>query len=435
MAYKLDRIYLAPMEGVADAPMRKVLTHYGAWDACTSEFIRVTTEVLPYKTILRDVPEVKENARTAWGCPCRVQLLGDEPEPVAKTALRAVEVGAQAIDLNFGCPSRFVHHGGSMLLKEPELLHRIVSRVREVLDPSIHLSVKFRIGFADAAELPEIVRALAVDGVDELIMHARTRKDLYKKEALNWPAIGSVLELCNNIPVVANGDILSYETSQECARITGTDRQMVGRALFAIPNIPQVLRGEEQPCSMQHVITVASELGQELQSRNYPEKSVMDRLKQFLGYAQKYNAAWTSFFRIFCRSQSIFEAQQLLEKFSASLDVTSATESDELSAAQAALERIIPAAAVGASPAEQAAAVAAAAPAAAAASAAAAVGTAGAAGDISARELNELCPEGCTGQRAAAAEPQAPAAAPSAADTGAGGRKVTSLERSLIFGL
>ena len=126
MAYKLDRIYLAPMEGVADAPMRKVLTHYGAWDACTSEFIRVTTEVLPYKTILRDVPEVKENARTAWGCPCRVQLLGDEPEPVAKTALRAVEVGAQAIDLNFGCPSRFVHHGGSMLLKEPELLHRIV---------------------------------------------------------------------------------------------------------------------------------------------------------------------------------------------------------------------------------------------------------------------------------------------------------------------
>ena len=54
-------------------------------------------------------------------CPCRVQLLGDESEPLAQTALRAVEVGAKGIDLNFGCPSRFVHHGGSMLLKEPEL--------------------------------------------------------------------------------------------------------------------------------------------------------------------------------------------------------------------------------------------------------------------------------------------------------------------------
>ena len=313
VTYKLDKIYLAPMEGVCDAPMRKVLTHYGAYDECFSEFIRVTTEVLPYKTILRDVPELKEDGKTAYGCPCRVQLLGDEPEPLAQTALRAVEVGAKGIDLNFGCPSRFVHHGGSMLLKEPELLHRIVSRVREVLDPSIFLSVKFRLGFLEASELPQIVAAVAVDGVNELIIHARTRKYLYKKEALNWAAIGEIAGKTNNIPVVANGDIVSYETSQQCAQITKTDRQMIGRAIFAVPNIPQVLRGQEQPYSMDKVLDIAWEFAKELEAREYPEKSLMDRLKQFLGWAQKYDPKLQDFFRTFCRSQGVFEAQQLLE--------------------------------------------------------------------------------------------------------------------------
>ena len=314
MTFKLDKIYLAPMEGVCDAPMRKVLTHYGDYDECFSEFIRVTTDVLPYKTILRDVPELKEDAKTAYGCPCRVQLLGDESEPLAQTALRAVEVGAKGIDLNFGCPSRFVHHGGSMLLKEHELLHTIVSRVREVLDPSIVLSVKFRLGFLDADELPTIIKALAVDGVDELIIHARTRKDLYKKEGLNWPAIGSIIGQTNNIPVVANGDIVDFESSQQCAQITKTDRQMIGRAVFAMPNIPQVLRGQEQPLSMDKVLQIAWEFAQELESRGYPEKSLMDRLKQFLGWAQKYDGRLQEFFRTFCRSQGTLEAQQLLEK-------------------------------------------------------------------------------------------------------------------------
>lgn len=309
---KLKKIYLAPMEGVCDSPMRKVLTHYGAYDECFSEFIRVTTDVLPYKTLLRDVPELKEDGKTAYGCPCRVQLLGDVPEPLAQTALRAVEVGAKSIDLNFGCPSRFVHHGGSMLLKEPELLHSIVCRVREVLDPSIFLSVKFRLGFLDASELPEIVKAVAVDGVNELIIHARTRKDLYKKEALNWEAIGAIAGQTNNIPVVANGDIVSFETSQQCAQITKTDRQMIGRAIFAMPNIPQVLRGQEQPYPMEKVFAIAWEFAMELVSRSYPEKSVMDRLKQFLGWAQKYDQGYQEFFRTFCRSQSVFEAQQLL---------------------------------------------------------------------------------------------------------------------------
>ena len=117
MALAISKVYLAPMEGVTDPPMRKVLTRHGAYDACTSEFIRVTDEPIPNKTLIRYVPELKQGAVTDSGCPCRVQLLGDVPESLAITAKRAVALGANAIDLNFGCPSRFVHHGGSMLLK------------------------------------------------------------------------------------------------------------------------------------------------------------------------------------------------------------------------------------------------------------------------------------------------------------------------------
>ena len=126
------------MEGVADPPLRKVLTAHGNYDECFSEFIRVTDVVLPYKTLEREVSELKENnARTASGTLVRVQLLGDNPQTIAATAVRAVKLGAKSIDINFGCPSRFVHHGGAMLLKEPDLMHEIVSTVRDALLPEI----------------------------------------------------------------------------------------------------------------------------------------------------------------------------------------------------------------------------------------------------------------------------------------------------------
>lgn len=311
----VNKVYLAPMEGVCDPPMRKVLTRYGNYDECFSEFIRVTTDVLPYKTLLRRVPELKQDCKTDAGCLCRVQLLGDVPQPLAQTALRAVELGAKSIDLNFGCPSRFVHHGGSMLLKEPELIHEITETVRNALDPSIFLSVKIRTGFLAHTELPTIIDAIAVDGLNEIIIHARTRKDLYKKEGLNWPALATIHDRTKGIPLVANGDILSLATSNECYEQTGhIDRQMIGRAAMAKPNLPQIIKGqatEELPLSK--ILQIAWEFSQELKALDYPEKSQMDRLKQFLGYVQKYDDRLTEFFRSFCRSQSALEAWQLLD--------------------------------------------------------------------------------------------------------------------------
>lgn len=311
----VNKVYLAPMEGVCDPPMRKVLTRYGAYDECFSEFIRVTTEVLPYKTLSRRVPELANDCKTPSGCLCRVQLLGDEAMPLAKTALRAVELGAKSIDLNFGCPSRFVHHGGSMLLKEPELIHEITAKVRETLDPSVFLSVKIRTGFLEHSELPTILQAVAVDGLNEIIIHARTRKALYRKEGLDWSVLAIAHEYARGIPLVANGDVVSLETSNECYEKTGhIDRQMIGRASMAKPNLPQIIKGlESEPTALSQILQIAWEFSEELAAMNYPEKSQLDRLKQFLGYVHKYDERLTEFFRVFCRSQTASEAWHLLE--------------------------------------------------------------------------------------------------------------------------
>ncbi len=315
----LSRVYLAPMEGVCDPPMRQVITRYGHYDECFSEFIRVTEEPAAYKTLLREVPELEHGGKTDSGCLCRVQLLGDNPNSLAISAQRAVELGATSIDLNFGCPSRFVHHGGSLLLKEPELIHEITARVRDALAPEIFLSVKFRLGVMSAEEVATVVAAVAVPGVNELIIHARTRKDLYKAEGLNWPAITTIMDdessgLSHGIPVVANGDITDRASSCQCRMVTRCWRQMVGRAAFGTPNMPQVLHGTEEAMPLAAVLDVAWEFGLELQKYGCPEKSVMDRLKQFLGYANKYRFkdVLSPFFYTFCRAQTLGEAQQLL---------------------------------------------------------------------------------------------------------------------------
>ena len=86
------QISLAPMEGVIDFPMRRLLTDLGGYDRCVTEFVRVTDVLLPERVFLRLCPELREGSVTRNGTPVFVQLLGGQPEPMAKNAVRAVEM-------------------------------------------------------------------------------------------------------------------------------------------------------------------------------------------------------------------------------------------------------------------------------------------------------------------------------------------------------
>ena len=237
------RVALAPMEGLADDVLREVLTGVGGFDWCVSEFARVSSTVLPARFFRRIAPELAHGARTQAGVPVRVQLLGADPARMAASAERLARLNPWGIDLNFGCPTPTVnrHRGGACLLDEPELLHEISAAVRQAVPASMAVSAKMRLGVSDPSRAVECAQALAAAGVGEIVVHARTRADMYRHPA-RWEWIARIREAVA-LPVVANGDIWSVADWQRCRAITGCDAAMLGRGAVADPLLACRLKG------------------------------------------------------------------------------------------------------------------------------------------------------------------------------------------------
>ncbi len=240
------RILLAPMEGVIDAPMRRLLTALGGYDACVTEFLRLSDGELPERTYHRHCPELTQGCRTAGGTPVILQLLGSEPELLAVSAQRAVHLGAGAIDINFGCPSRFVNRkaGGAALLKEPQLMARIVGSVRRAVPKEIPVSAKMRLGYDNPGNAVDIALALQEAGADFITVHARTRDDGYRAPA-RWEWLRPINDALT-IPVIANGDINSVDDWRRCHEISGCRHVMLGRGALMQPDLALQLRAWQE---------------------------------------------------------------------------------------------------------------------------------------------------------------------------------------------
>ncbi|WP_040641497.1 tRNA dihydrouridine synthase [Psychrobacter aquaticus] len=232
---------LAPMEGLTDPLMRQILTQIAAdlgrpYDWSVSEFIRVTQHVLPAHVFYKYVPELHHDAKTASGTPIHVQLLGSEAQLMAENAAYAAELGAPAIDINFGCPAKTVnsHRGGSVLLDEPEVMYEIISAVRRAVPAHIPVSAKIRLGYTDTSKMDDIRGAIADSGADWLTIHARTKTQGYKPPAY-WDKIQNFNSL--SIPVIANGEIWNAEQAQNCMMQAGTQHLMLGRGAVTRPDL------------------------------------------------------------------------------------------------------------------------------------------------------------------------------------------------------
>lgn len=233
----IQRIILAPMEGLVDAPMRDILTRIGGVDRCVSEFIRVTEGPLNTGTIRRIVPESLHDWKTATGVPVHPQLLGSDPYWLGHNAALLASMGAPAVDLNFGCPAKTVnrHRGGATLLREPETLYQIVLAVRAALPAAIPVTAKMRLGYSDTSQTLECAHALASAGAAEIAVHARTREQGYKPPA-DWAWLARVREAVP-VPVVANGDVTDLDSYQRMLEISGCAQVMIGRGLVACPDL------------------------------------------------------------------------------------------------------------------------------------------------------------------------------------------------------
>ncbi len=237
------RLLLAPMEGLADEVLREVLTGLSTYDQAVTEFVRVSSTVVPARTFVRISPELNNGGRTASGTPVQVQLLGADPERMARTAAVALPLSPAGIDLNFGCPAPTVnrHRGGAVLLDEPEILHAVAAAVRGVMPAGgAPLTAKMRLGVADKGRAVECAQALEAAGVERLVVHARTKLEGYRPPA-HWAWVARVADAVK-VPVVANGEVWCVDDWRRCRAESGVADVMIGRGAVADPFLARDIR-------------------------------------------------------------------------------------------------------------------------------------------------------------------------------------------------
>jgi tRNA-dihydrouridine synthase C len=236
----IPALVLAPMEGVTDEPMRTFLTERGGFSFCVSEFMRISQDVPYIRPFFDHVPELKRGSLTPSGTPVHFQLLGGHPGKLALAAQRAIEAGAQGVDLNFGCPSPTVNgsDGGATLLKYPDRIREIVSTVRAAVPGHLPVSAKLRLGWDSMDQIHLNAERAAEGGATWITIHGRTKMQGYTPPAY-WGPIGEVhRRMGKQIPVIANGDIWTFEDFRRCQEETGCEHFMLGRSALADPFLP-----------------------------------------------------------------------------------------------------------------------------------------------------------------------------------------------------
>lgn len=294
------KLALAPMEGLVDVHMRTLLTRNLAFDYCVTEFLRITNQLLPERVFTRLCPEALNNWKTPSGTPVHLQLLGGEPQSMAENACRGVELGAPVIDVNFGCPSKFVCNsiGGSILLKDPNNLYRVLHAMRQAMPEHIPLTAKMRLGFEDKTLAVENAQAVEAAGASMLCIHARTKVEGYKPPA-HWHWIAKIKEQVN-IPIMANGEIWTLEDYLTCQQASGCDDIMLGRGAIATPDLALQVRKHHaghvyQADGWEHQLQdLLWMLQSSVDSGNV--KFAADRIKQWLAFFKMRHTAAEIFF-------------------------------------------------------------------------------------------------------------------------------------------
>ena len=285
----MGRIVLAPMEGLADDVLRAVLTSAGGYDWCVTEFVRVTTTLLPHSLYTRMSPELKNGSRTASGTPVRIQLLGSDPSLLAANAAHLTLLKPCGIDLNFGCPTPLVNRnrGGAALLDEPELLQRIAGEVRRAVPPEIPVTAKMRLGIEDTDRALDCALALEAGGVQEIVVHARTKADGYRP-LVRWEWIARIREVVK-LPLIANGEVWTVTDYRRIRAATGCGDVMLGRGAVADPLLARRIRAGGEAASdadWEEIRNMVASFWTRVQAKLTPVQSP-GRIKQWLGMMQR----------------------------------------------------------------------------------------------------------------------------------------------------
>ncbi len=222
-----NAVLVAPMAGITDRPFRRLARRFGAGLA--------VSEMVSAKPELRDSRKTRLRLDHAGEPrPISVQIAGADPALLAEAARLNVDLGADLIDINMGCPAKKVCNAqaGSALLADEALVARILESV--VAAVRVPVTLKIRTGPSpERRNAVRIARIAESAGVQLLAVHGRTRACRFEGTA-EYETIAA-LKAAVRIPVIANGDIRTPEDARRVLALTGADGVMIGRAAHGRP--------------------------------------------------------------------------------------------------------------------------------------------------------------------------------------------------------
>ena len=222
-----NNLFVAPMAGVTDRPFRQLCKKFGAGMA--------VSEMVTSNSLLWGSEKTRRRANhEGEPDPISVQIAGADPKMMAQAASYNVEMGAQIIDINMGCPAKKICNvmAGSALLRDEALVGRILEAVVGAVD--VPVTLKVRTGWDQHNKNALTIARIAEDsGIQLLSIHGRTRACGYTGQA-EYDTIAAVKN-ATRLPVIANGDITTPQKAKYVLDYTGADGVMIGRAAQGRP--------------------------------------------------------------------------------------------------------------------------------------------------------------------------------------------------------
>lgn len=218
--------FLAPMAGIADRAFRELCVQHGAAYA--------VSEMVSSKGLTMGDRKSAELLTLGNEHPAGVQIFGDDPEIMARAAVKCLEYSPEIIDINMGCPAPKVamNGGGASLLKNPDLAYEITKEVVNAVN--IPVTVKIRKGWDDnSVNAVQMAELMEKAGAAAITVHGRTRTQMYSGK-VDYDIIAAVKKAVS-IPVIGNGDVVDEQSAAIMLEKTNCDALMIGRGALGNP--------------------------------------------------------------------------------------------------------------------------------------------------------------------------------------------------------